>query len=580
MLRKEEDRDDGTRALPPLPGGSSPASPPSAVPAYPVTPRSSPRGSFSVGRINLGEIEVHEIIEFELVWDSSSSTEREGGVSFYRPVRIPAGFFCLGHCCEPKGRPPRGSVLVARESTSFEVTSGSYDRECEQKSPALRKPLDFTLVWSSEVETEGGDEGRGYIWLPEAPDGYTPLGYLVTKTSAKPGLEEVRVARLDLTDACEKYRLLFDAESKSHGLALTVWSSRPLHRGIHGKGVPVGTFLCDHDGKFREGRCHSCLKNMDVSMHAMPTLDQVHSLINHYGPTIFFHPDEEFLPSSVPWFFKAGALLFKQGQHSGEHIDANGSNLPLGGCNDGEYWIDLPRYHKTTNIKRGNLDSAVLYVHVKPALGGTSTDVAMWVFFPFNGPATLKLGIVDIGLGKIGQHVGDWEHFTLRISNFTGELQSIYFSQHSGGQWVDTRDLEFVNANKAAVYSSKGGHASFPRPGTYLQGSNNLGIGIRNDAAHSDLKLDSSMRYEIVAAEYLGEEGNAIEPPWLNYMRTWGPAVVYGSRNRLDRIMNALPRGIGGRARAVLGKLPAELSGEEGPTGPKEKNNWEGDERG
>ena len=65
-----------------------------------------------------------------------------------------------------------------------------------------------------------------------------------------------------------------------------------------------------------------------------------------------------------------------------------------------------------------------LYVHVKPALGGIFIDIVMWVFCPFNGPATLKVGLMSIALSKIGEHVGDWEHFTLRICNYTGELWS------------------------------------------------------------------------------------------------------------------------------------------------------------
>uniref|UniRef100_A0A0D3AGU4 Uncharacterized protein n=1 Tax=Brassica oleracea var. oleracea TaxID=109376 RepID=A0A0D3AGU4_BRAOL len=87
----------------------------------------------------------------------------------------------------------------------------------------------------------------------------------------------------------------------------------------------------------------SCLKNLDPSLQAMPNLDQVHALIQHYGPTVYFHPEETYLPSSVPWFFKNGALLYRFGKPGGEPINSTGSNLPSGGQNDGSYWIDLPQ---------------------------------------------------------------------------------------------------------------------------------------------------------------------------------------------------------------------------------------------
>lgn len=235
----------------------------------------------------------------------------------------------------------------------------------------------------------------------------------------------------------------------------------------------------------------------------------------------------------------------------------------------------MPNDERRENLKRGNLESSKLYVHVKPAEGGTFTDIVMWVFCPFNGPATLKLGLLNFALGKVGQHVGDWEHFTLRICNFTGKLWSLYFSQHSGGKWVEAYDLEYIEGNKPIVYSSKSGHASYPRAGTYIQGSTKLGIGIRNDASRSKLFVDSSTLYEIVAAEYLG----VIEPNWLQFMREWGPKIVYNSRNEVDKIINRLPMKLRSSVENIVFKLPIELYGEEGPTGPKEKNNWVGDER-
>ena len=101
-------------------------------------------------------------------------------------------------------------------------------------------------------------------------------------------------------------------------------------------------------------------------------------------------------------------------------------------------------------------------------IGGTFTDITIWIFFPFNGPATAKVGIIDIPFRKIGEHVGDWEHITLRISNFTGELWKVYFAQHSKGEWIDASSLEFEKGNKVVAYSSLNGHASYSKPGLVI----------------------------------------------------------------------------------------------------------------
>lgn len=531
---------------------------------------------FATGRICLGELEVLKVSKFEGIWSCNLMHGKTNkGFTFYKPVGIPDGFFCLGHYCQPNDQPLRGYVLVAHNATSSPEEEFGNAHEPVSDLPALKKPLNYTLIWSTDTE----HNGCGYFWLPNPPLGYKAMGVVVTDKPEEPKLEEVRCVRVDLTESCEMGDLILTTDSKFSKYPFQVWNTRPCKRGMLARGVSVGTFYCGTYLDSEEELEISCLKNLDSTLHAMPNLNQIDVLIKHYGPTVFFHPDEVYLPSSVQWFFKNGALLYQDGNEKGESIDYRGSNLPSGGKNDGAFWIDLPNKDDVRDhLKKGNLESAELYVHVKPAMGGTFTDIVMWVFCPFNGPATLKVGLMSIAMSKIGQHVGDWEHFTLRVSNFTGELWSVFFSQHSGGEWVDAFNLEFIEGNKPVVYSSKCGHASYPHPGTYLQGSVKLGIGVRNDAAQSKFIVDSSTRYQIIAAEYLDDE-IIKEPCWLQYMREWGPTIVYDSRAELEKLIDLLPLFVRFSVENIIFELfPTELYGEEGPTGPKEKDNWRGDE--
>ncbi|XP_042515782.1 uncharacterized protein LOC122090022 [Macadamia integrifolia] len=554
---------------------SSPEPEPFSLPS--PLPRWPEGQGFARQRICLGEIEVAQITQFESVWSCSLYNDSKKGAAFYKPIGIPDGLFSLGYYCQSMEQPLRGYVLAAGEVVPSDAKERHFCRTSD--SPALTKPVDYTLVWSTDNWDGDNHDGGGYFWLPQPPEGYKAMGHVVTNQPGKPSLEEVRCVRADLTETCETNSLILNINSSSSKFPFQVWRTRPCHRGMLGKGVSIGTFFCSGYWSSGDEMNIACLKNLDSSLHAMPNLEQVHALIKHYGPTVFFHPDEIYLPSSVPWFFKNGALLYREGEINGNAIDSRGSNLPSGGTNDGEYWIDLPQDDCRSTVKCGDIESVEFYVHVKPALGGTFTDIAIWIFCPFNGPAAIKVGVLDFELSKIGQHVGDWEHFTLRVSNFTGELWSIYFSQHSGGEWVDAWNLEFIEGNRAIVYSSKHGHASFPHPGSYIQGSEKLRIGVRNDVARSNFYVDSSIKYQIVAAEYLGD-GIVTEPCWLQYMREWGPTIVYNSRSELDKIISLLPMLIRNSVEDIFDKIPVELSGEEGPTGPKEKNNWVGDERG
>ncbi|VVB15074.1 unnamed protein product [Arabis nemorensis] len=529
-----------------------PFSLPSPLPRWPKG-----RG-FGTGRINLGEIEVVKVTEFDRVWKCGTSRGKSRCASFYKPVGIPEGFHCLGHYCQPNNQLLRGFVLAARANKT--------DNHADDDHPPLKKPVNYSFVWSSDSDC--------YFWLPNPPVGYRAVGVIVTDGPEEPEIEEVRCVREDLTESCETGEMILGMGS------FNVWNTKPCERGIWSRGVAVGSFICNNNDMSSDNQAGAniaCLKNLDPSLHGMPNLDQVNALIQHYGPTVYFHPEETYMPSSVPWFFKNGALLYRLGKSQGVPINSAGSNLPAGGENDGTFWIDLPSDDEEVrnNLKKGNLESSELYVHVKPALGGIFTDIVMWIFCPFNGPATLKIGFLTIPMNRIGEHVGDWEHFTFRISNFDGKLSQMFFSQHSGGGWVDVSDLEFVKeSNKPVVYSSKHGHASFPHPGMYLQGSSKLGIGVRNDVAKSKYTLDSSQRYRIVAAEYLGE-GAVSEPCWLQFMREWGPTIVYDSAAEINKIIKLLPLIV---RYSFENLFPIELYGEEGPTGPKEKDNWEGDE--
>ncbi|XP_014491492.1 uncharacterized protein LOC106754063 [Vigna radiata var. radiata] len=525
-----------------------------------------PQGAgFAGGRISLGSLEVLKIRKFERVWSSKSSHGKSQGFAFYKPLEIPDDFFCLGHYCQSNDQPLRGHVLVARETSS----------EPEAESPALKKPINYSLIWSADSP----HDGSGYFWLPNPPLGYKAMGIMVTNKPDEPEVDKVRCVRADLTETCETCDLLLSMNSKFLKKSFKVWNTRPCERGMWSRGVSVGTFFCSTYSDNKQVKEIACLKNLDSTLHAMPNIDQIHAIINHYGPTVYFHPDEIYLPSSVQWFFKNGALVYSRGSEKGKAIDSEGSNLPSGGTNDGGFWIDLPSESDArNNVKKGDIESAEVYVHVKPALGGTFTDIAMWVFCPFNGPGILQVGLVKIEMKKIGEHVGDWEHFTLRVSNFTGELWCVFFSQHSGGEWVNALNLEFIEGNKAVVYSSRHGHASFAHPGSYLQGASKLGIGARNEAGRSKLTLDSSKRYKVVAAEYLGE-GGIEEPSWLQYMREWGPAIVYESRSEIDKLIDMLPGYVRLSVVNLFELFPTELYGEEGPIGPKGKANWEGDEK-
>ncbi|XP_073134202.1 hypothetical protein At1g04090-like [Henckelia pumila] len=519
---------------------------PSPLPSWPSG------GGFGRGVIDIGGLQLLQISSFKKIWATYTGGPNDLGVTFFEPSPIPDGFSMLGIYAQPNNQPLFGWVLVGKSDAS------------DQSGQILKSPIDYTQVWMNTSQPNG-PEDTAYFWLPTPSDGYKAVGYVITLSPDKPSLDKIQCVRSDFTDEFEsKSDNLFWAHS-----GLNVYDLRPNNTGMAAEALGVGTFSIQEDIANDTSSSTpplSGLKNNNPNLSSMPNLSQVEALFKTYAPYIYFHPKEVYLPSSVNWYFSNGALLYTKGQESKPvPIEPDGSNLPQGGSNDGAYWLDLPTDEQARErVKKGDLQTAEAYIHIKPALGATFTDIQVWLFYPFNGPATAKIGLFQkISLGKIGEHVGDWEHLTLRISNFDGALHQVYFSEHSGGRWVDSSALEFQSGNKFVGYSSLNGHASYSSAGLFLQGSGN--IGLRNEAAKSGMVMDTGSTYSVVSAE------EVVEPPWLNYAREWGPNISYDFGKELRKVQRLLPG-------KKLHLLPNEVYGEQGPLGPKMKNVWSGDE--
>ncbi|KAF7835879.1 DUF946 family protein [Senna tora] len=530
---------------------------PAPIPVWP------PGNGFGSGIINLGGLQVAQISTFNKIWSSYEGGPDNVGATVFEPSGIPEGFSMLGCYSQPNNKPLFGQVLVAKDDSPT------------SNNPALKEPLDYTLIWTSE-SLEINQNGSAYFWLPTPPNGYVAVGHVVTASPDKPSLDKIRCVRSDLTDQLEAGSSIWENKG------FNIYNTRPTKRGTQALTLVLGTFIAQNGGS--NGPLFMfCLRNTNPNSTttSMPNLQQIDAIVQAYSPIMYLHPDEEYLPSSVNWFFSNGGLLYKKGDESNPSpIQPNGNNLPQDPNNDDSYWLDLPADETNRErVKKGELQSAQAYLHIKPMFGGTYTDIAMWVYYPFNGPARAKIEFFNIPLGKIGEHVGDWEHVTLRVSNFNGELQRVYFSEHSGGKWVDSSDLEFKSGNKFASYASLHGHAFYSKPGLVLRTGNynNNGIGIRNDTESSDKAVDLGVGFEVVSAEYLGP-GIVVEPPWLNYYREWGPKITYDIANELKKVEKFLTGKLKKLFEKFVSKLPSELLGEEGPTGPKVKNSWSGDE--
>ena len=73
---------------------------------------------------------------------------------FYKPAGIPDGFHSIGRHCQSKDKPLHGFIHVVKEA-EFPETADVGE---SVKLPALREPLDYTLVWSPD---DGNEDNYG-----------------------------------------------------------------------------------------------------------------------------------------------------------------------------------------------------------------------------------------------------------------------------------------------------------------------------------------------------------------------------------------------------------------------------------
>ncbi|MBE2320372.1 Vps62-related protein [Solirubrobacter sp. CPCC 204708] len=122
--------------------------------------------------------------------------------------------------------------------------------------------------------------------------------------------------------------------------------------------------------------------------------------------------------------------------------------------------------------RRGDVASAVCYVHVRPSPGILNcVDLQYWVLYPYSGGMGGFFGPSRKGLG--GQHEGDWEHVTVRLADEAGALtlQAIFFAAHGAaeGAWMvkpapapePGRYALVPGTTHPIVYSSYHSHASY-----------------------------------------------------------------------------------------------------------------------
>jgi hypothetical protein len=279
-----------------------------------------------------------------------------------------------------------------------------------------------------------------------------------------------------------------------------------------------------------------------------------------YAPRVWLHPDEAYFPSTVEFAF----------QHTTRFVGT-----------DSNYWIRsteaLDSASDTLPFFAGDLAGAPVYAYYADKGGGV-VDLVYFFWYPYNRGKE----VVDTIWGN---HVGDWEHITVRLlRDPNDELapDQVYLSAHSFGGAYPWAELEKIEATHPVVYSAWGSHGVWKDPGDHVYmtiGEEVLDVCVTlvcadlTDETAAGIAWDTWTR--LVGFDYAAKEGlgGAQWPIWMSEQFTApgeapftepGHGPIYRWGNPEDC--------------STLGVDISDLIGvcrlEDGPTGPASKGVW------
>jgi hypothetical protein len=173
-------------------------------------------------------------------------------------------------------------------------------------------------------------------------------------------------------------------------------------------------------------------------------------LLKTYAPKIWMAQGETYFPSSVEY-----TLPYLQ-----RYLNTN----------EGKYELktkqDLNPYNLKLPYFAGDLANAPIY--------------AFWVEKDYNNVDLVYFQYCPYNLGKtvsgteFGDHVGDWEHVTVRLAKFTDNGTNyvkpvqVYYSAHSFGNIYNWADVGKEVTTHPIVYSASGSHGMWKDAGNHV----------------------------------------------------------------------------------------------------------------
>ncbi len=362
-------------------------------------------------------IEIRNTADFRQTWNDKGSGA-DDDVALYRPV-APPGWAVVGDYAQGNYDQPTAVSYLVR---------GGGDM--------LRPPSGFRKVWD---DSGSGADRDGSVWKPVAPSGYVCLGDVTNGSHDQPEVSDYRCLRRDLATPGKLGRMIWKDSGSGADDDVSVWNINDS------RGMPTATFAANGSHGPPSGPFYT-LEGLLPPKPAVSAEHKLH-LLHEFAPLVWLAPGEEFFPSSVEWAFPH----LKRFRH------------------DGRYWLRTRQPLSSPSddslpVFRGDLESAPVYAFWVDK--GGYADLVYYFYYPYNRGKSVANTIW-------GNHVGDWEHITVRLTWLRGgdwslEPTHVYIAAHNFGGAFRFRAVAREDGTHPVVFSARGSHGSWREPGRHV----------------------------------------------------------------------------------------------------------------
>jgi hypothetical protein len=430
-------------------------------------------------------LSVQAVTAFNWIYDDYD-TGAHSDVSVWRPnLSQTPGYYSLGDVgMSARGAAPRMTFVVAGEGNT------------------LARPVDYHWLWD-----DGGSGGEHDVsfWDPVPPSGYTCLGSVANPGYGKPSTDLIRCVKSEYVLPAN-IGWVWDDSGSGADNDITLWQANARdHRGLTASTLVGQGYYGDPNGGRFWALNKSALANEELQGGVVDELTAL-----QYAPRIWLHHGESYWPSSTGFFLP-------NMHESGTHL---WTNQPLGcdSCTDPQF----------LNGQRPDQTHVPVYAQIvtrtQDGVPTNITDIIYWTFYPYNNGKRVCIGLYTDwggcfgGYSTFGNHVGDWEHLTVRFVD--GRPSQVYMSQHSGGGTFTFGDKEMSSVGfHPEAYSALGSHGLYPDAARHTYEHIFNGDTLNDDTSRG-IAWNTWDRPVIFSWQPIGTFTGELS--WLNITADWG----------------------------------------------------------